>query len=65
MFIPQIYTGVPVNFTVTLQNICNLPTKFKFERPGGSPLNYKISFRPLKGDLGPKEVKFSISFVEL
>ena len=51
------YVGVPVTFTVYLQNVCDLPSKFKFERPGGPHPDYEISFHPLKGVLGPKEVR--------
>ena len=66
----QVYVGVPVNFTVYLQNTCSLPCKFKFERPGGPHPDYEISFDPQKGTLGPKEVRiiyqivFSVCYVQ-
>ena len=51
------YVGIPTYFKIYLKNICNLPAKFKFERPNGEPKNYKITFRPQKGDLSAKETK--------
>jgi hypothetical protein len=46
----KVYIGVPVVFEITIENICNLPSKFKFERPGGEDPNapYRIEFRPLR-----------------
>ena len=52
-----LYVGVPIQFKINLQNICNLLTKFKFERPNGESKNYKIVFKPQKGDLNAKEIK--------
>lgn len=51
----QVYVGRPVSFQVTLENICNLPTKFKFLRPGGASSLFKFTLSPLKGSLEAKE----------
>ena len=50
-----VYVGQPVKFTVTIENLCNLPTKYKLLRPGGDSSLYKISFDKGKGDLQAKE----------
>ena len=50
-----VYVGQPVKFTVTIENLCNLPTKYKLLRPGGESSLYKISFDKGKGDLQAKE----------
>jgi hypothetical protein len=49
----KVYIGVPVVFEITIENICNLPSKFKFERPGGDDPSapYKIEFQPLRSVL--------------
>ena len=57
---------MPVNFDVTVENICNIPTKFKMERPGGESSQYKVYFHPEKSDLGAKQcVKVRCTFIAL
>eukprot|EP01033_Poteriospumella_lacustris_P001452 gene1452-1054_t len=51
----QVFVGRPVKFAFTLENICNLPTKFKFQRPGGTSSMYSYTLTPAKGSLGAKE----------
>ena len=50
----QVYVGQPVKFSVTIENLCNLPTKYKLLRPGGESSLYRISFDKAKGDLAAK-----------
>lgn len=50
-----VYIGMPVTFKVTIENMCNLPTKYRLERPGGEASNFKVDFDFGKGPLGPKE----------
>lgn len=51
----QIYVGRPVAFQFVLENICNLPTKFKFLRPGGQSAMFNFTLSPLKGSLEAKQ----------
>eukprot|EP01031_Cornospumella_fuschlensis_P040152 gene40152-48929_t len=51
----QVYVGRPVQFQLTLENVCNLPTKFKFLRPGGQSAMFNFSLSPMKGSLDAKE----------
>jgi hypothetical protein len=51
----SVYIGRTVSFSFTLENICNLPTKFKFLRPGGQSSMYTYSLSPSKGSLEAKE----------
>ena len=41
------YVGMPVYFDVSVENICNIPTKFKMERPGHTPSQYSPFTHPL------------------
>jgi hypothetical protein len=52
----DIYVGVPVSFEITVQNLSNLSTKFKFDYPSGLPTSYKLTFDTEKGTLSSKEV---------
>eukprot|EP00981_Chlorochromonas_danica_P012830 scaffold5444_cov181-Ochromonas_danica.AAC.11 len=51
----QVYVGRPVKFQLTLENVCNLPTKFKFLRPGGQSSLFHFTVNPTKGSLEAKE----------
>ncbi len=51
----SVYVGRTISFSFTLENICNLPTKFKFLRPGGQSTMYSYSLSPNKGSLEAKE----------
>jgi hypothetical protein len=51
----QVYVGRTISFQFILENICNLPTKFKFLRPGGSSSFFNFTLNPLKGSLEAKE----------
>ena len=51
-----VYVGVPVERELTLINLSNLATKFKFERPGGSSPAFTLAFEPKSGELDAKEV---------
>jgi hypothetical protein len=65
------YTGIPVHFDITTENICNLPTSYTLERPGGAPGTaeteaYSLFFDRPRGPLGPKEkVTIGCTFVAL
>lgn len=50
----KLYVGNSVNFKVTLENMSNLPTKYRFERPGGDAPNYKLTVDNPTGTLPPK-----------
>ena len=49
------YVGVPVVRYVTLQNLSNLDTKFKWERPAGSTPSFTVAFEPQAGSLTSKQ----------
>lgn len=51
----QVYVGRIIPFEFTLENICNLPTKFKFLRPGGQSSFFNFTLDPMKGSLDAKE----------
>ena len=51
----KVYIGMPVTFKVYVENMCNLPTKYKLELPGGDSEKFTISFDNDRGPLGPKE----------
>ncbi|KAJ1432684.1 hypothetical protein B484DRAFT_24765 [Ochromonadaceae sp. CCMP2298] len=51
----QVYVGMPVTFTVSLENMCNLPTNYKLLRPGGDSALYRLQYDKPKGPLGAKE----------
>jgi len=50
------YTDVPVVRWVTLKNLSNLDTKYKWERPAGATPSFNVDFEPLSGSLASKEV---------
>lgn len=52
----KVYLKRSVSFTITLENITNLPTKFKIEKPGEDNPNYMIEFSQMEGTLSSKEV---------
>jgi len=47
-----VYVGMPVHFEITVENICNIPTKFKLERPGGPSEQVRV-FPPLARSVCP------------
>jgi hypothetical protein len=57
--IGTVYENIGVPFSVTLQNLSNLPTKFKFERPGGESPLFSVQFEKgmKEGVLEGKEKK--------
>jgi len=62
----QVYVGQPVKFSVTIENLCNLPTKYKLLRPGGESTLYRITFNDAKGNLDAKgKVVVECSFTAL
>ncbi|CAM9112638.1 unnamed protein product, partial [Ectocarpus fasciculatus] len=56
--IGTVFENVKVPVEVTLQNLSNLPSKYKFERPGGNSPLYDLDFYGdvRAGTLGPKEI---------
>jgi hypothetical protein len=61
-----VYVGVPVERSLTLVNLSNLSTKFKFERPGGSSPAFTLAFEPRSGELEAKQVlTISIKYTAL
>lgn len=50
------YVDVPVVRYVTLKNLSNLDTKFKWERPAGSSPSFHVEFEPKEGELSSKQV---------
>jgi len=63
----DVYTGVPVYFDITTENICNLPTSYNLERPGLDEFSdFKLTFDQPSGPLGAKEkVTIRCEFVAL
>jgi hypothetical protein len=51
----KVYIGMPVQFKVFVENMCNLPTKYKLELPGGPSEKFTVTFDNDRGPLGPKE----------
>jgi hypothetical protein len=51
----KVYIGVPVTFDMNIENLCNLPAKYKYERPGGDSYLYKLEYSEKKGTLEQKE----------
>ena len=59
-----VYVGVPVERTVTLANLSNLATRFKWERPGGPSSAFHLDFSPAQDELAAKEVRdVTVTFV--
>ena len=52
----HVYVGQPVKFSVSTENLCNLPTKFKLTRPGGETSTYSITYENGKGALEAKGI---------
>ena len=50
------YTDVPVVRYVTMTNLSNLDTKFKWERPAGVSPSFHVEFEPASGSLSSKQV---------
>ena len=50
------YSDVPVVRWVTLKNLSNLDTKYRWERPAGSTPSFNVEFEPSSGSLASKEV---------
>lgn len=42
--IGSVYVGVPVKVSITIHNLTNLPSKYKFERPGGDSAAYTLKY---------------------
>ena len=63
----DVYTGVPVYFDITTENICNLPTTYTLERPALADFtDFRLTFDKPSGPLGPKEkVRIRCEFVAL
>jgi hypothetical protein len=62
----KVFVSIPVYFDIFLENKCNLPTKFKFERPGGDSPAYKLVFDNPRGSLDQKEIqKIRVEFTAL
>lgn len=51
----QVYVGMPVQFTISIENMCNLPTMYKLARPGGDSSLYKLTYDKYKGPLEAKQ----------
>jgi hypothetical protein len=51
----QVYVGMPVQFTISIENMCNLPTMYKLARPGGDSSLYKLTYDKPKGPLDAKQ----------
>jgi len=51
----DVYLGVPVYFDVNTENICNLPTSYTLERPGGATTGFKLAYDRSTGPLSAKE----------
>ena len=49
------YIDVPIKRYLTVKNLSNLETNFKFERPLGKATAFEALFTPESGPLGPKE----------
>jgi len=49
------YVDVPVVRYVTMKNLSNLDTKFKWERPAGPTPSFAVDFAPASGTLSSKE----------
>jgi hypothetical protein len=49
------YVDVPVVRYVTLKNLSNLDTKFKWERPAGTSPSFHVEFEPKEGELSSKQ----------
>lgn len=56
--IGTVFENIKVPCAVKLQNLSNLPSKYKFERPGGDNPLYRLEFDGdvKAGTLGPKEI---------
>ena len=50
-----VFMGMPVSFSVSTENICNLPTTYKLARPGGDSPSFSLVFDKPSGPLGAKE----------
>jgi hypothetical protein len=62
----KVFLSIPVYFDIFLENKCNLPTKFKFERPGGDSPTYKLVFDQQRGSLDQKELlRIRVEFTAL
>lgn len=62
----EIYLNAPIQFSVVVQNLTNLASKFKFERPGGESSSFTMKYSDRSGTLGPLESKeITITFTPL
>lgn len=52
----SVYVGVPIDFEFTIENVANLPSNYKIERPGGPSKAYQLNFSSTKGDLASKQI---------
>lgn len=59
----RMYIGQPTKFKLTLENISNLATKYRFERPGGDSTTYGLTYDNPNGTLPPKsKVEVNMTF---
>jgi hypothetical protein len=61
------YTGIPLQRHITVTNLSNLETRFRWERPGGRPhTEYTASFEPAAGALlGKQSLRVTITYTAL
>jgi hypothetical protein len=53
----NVYVNTPARFTLTLTNLTSLPSKFKFDRPGGDSAAYRLKYSQKNGELEGKETR--------
>jgi hypothetical protein len=64
--IGEVYVNAPIKFSVTIQNLTNLGSKFKLERPGGDSSAFRLTYDEKSGQLGPLESKtITVTFTAL
>ena len=51
----QVYINTPVQFEMEVKNLTSLPSKFKFDRPGGESPSYRLKFSEKSGELAGQE----------
>jgi hypothetical protein len=61
------YTGIPLQRHITVTNLSNLETRFRWERPGGRPhTEYTATFEPAAGALlGKQSLRVTITYTAL
>jgi hypothetical protein len=62
----HVYINTPVSFEIYVKNLTSLPSKFKFERPGGESSSYRLKFSEKSGELeGQEKRKIKVTFTAL